>query len=269
MARAFADDWILRQKIALACRVLAEEQLVHEALGHISARSSDGVGVWVRCRGRVERGVRHTRRGQIRRVGIDMKGRNAGHGYSVPLEFPIHTQLLLARPDVNAVVHVHPKYVVLCAAAEVPLRPMYGSFDWSGVDLLDEGIATYPSARLISTRSTGDELAAVMGTGSVCIMRGHGATVVGETVEAAVLTAIRLERLAWFCWELHRGAPGMGEISSADLDWYREMRSTVRGTGKVGAWLSYVNGQERMVSRMVRTMAETLLVEGPSRASRS
>lgn len=258
MSKVGYENWLTRHDIALACRVLGEEQLVHEALGHISARAVDGKSVWIRCRGRVERGVRHTRHAQIRRVPLELEGRDAGGGYQVPLEFPIHTQLLRARRDVNAVVHVHPRYVVLCAAADVPLRPMYGSFDWSAVDLLDEGIATFSSSRLISTKAAGDELADVMGEGSVCVMRGHGATVVGATVEEAVLTAIRLERLAWFCWELHRGAPGMGEIAAADLSWYRDVRSTVQGTGRLGAWPSYINGHQRVVPRMVRTMSQAL-----------
>jgi ribulose-5-phosphate 4-epimerase/fuculose-1-phosphate aldolase len=220
----------VRRMVAVGCRILAQENLVIEALGHISARTASAGEMWLRCRRTQEFGIRSTTRTQIRRISLESLGGKTGDGYFIPLEFPIHAELLKARPE-----------IVLCAAAGVPLRPVYGSFDWSGLQLLSDGIATYPRARLVDDRRAAKELVSAMDGRDVCIMQGHGATVVGATVEDAVLKAVRLERLARFCWELACVAPGSGGLEPEDLAGYAERSDVIGRTGRSGAWNSYAS----------------------------
>ncbi|HZD72910.1 MAG TPA: class II aldolase/adducin family protein, partial [Actinomycetota bacterium] len=48
----------LREQVATACRVLADEGLVESVLGHVSARAGDRM--LLRCRGPREHGLRFT-----------------------------------------------------------------------------------------------------------------------------------------------------------------------------------------------------------------
>jgi len=51
---------VLREKVAVSCRILAMEGLVDDILGHVSARISNANEMWIRCRSPEEEGVRYT-----------------------------------------------------------------------------------------------------------------------------------------------------------------------------------------------------------------
>ena len=61
-------------------------------------------------------------------------------------------------------------------------------------------VATPPpvldDASLLVTVEQGDQLAETLGSHTVCLLRGHGVITVGQSVEAATLTAIYLEKQA-------------------------------------------------------------------------
>jgi ribulose-5-phosphate 4-epimerase/fuculose-1-phosphate aldolase len=197
----FPDDPEIREKIALGCRILAQHGLAHEILGHISARIPGTDRMWIRTRAHDENGVRYTKPDAIRQVGLDGSGK-ADDGYQLPMELPIHGHVLAARPEISAVVHAHPTYAVLCGIAGLDFVPLYGAFDTTAVELTASGVPVYQRSRLINDAPSADDLVRTMGQADVCLMRGHGVTVVGRSVEEAVLRALRLERLAWFTWQL-------------------------------------------------------------------
>jgi L-fuculose-phosphate aldolase len=108
----------------------------------------------------------------------------------------IHTWLYRTRPDVQCVVHVHPLTVVLFTICNKPLLPLFGAYDPSGLRLLVEGVATYPRSITVSNEKLGEEFAQAMGNKSACLMRGHGITSAGPSIEEATLTAIKLNDAA-------------------------------------------------------------------------
>ncbi|MBA2689999.1 MAG: class II aldolase/adducin family protein, partial [Burkholderiales bacterium] len=57
------------------------------------------------------------------------------------------------------------------------------------------GIPTYPRSVTVTNDALGQEFAATM-KGRACLMRGHGITTCGPSVEEATLTAIKLNHLA-------------------------------------------------------------------------
>ena len=61
---------VSRERIALACRVLAHRGLADGILGHISLKITDST-LLVRCRGPYERGLAYTQAEDIRMVDLD------------------------------------------------------------------------------------------------------------------------------------------------------------------------------------------------------
>lgn len=187
----------LRTKVAIACRILAMEGLVEGTLGHVSVRVPGAAGeMLVRCRGEEERGVRYTRKEAIRRVDLDGLGPDLGERYEVPKELPIHGEILKARPEVGCVVHAHPPATLICGITDLELRPIFGAFNMPAARMALDGVPVFPRSFLISRPELAAPLIRTMGDKHVCVMRGHGVTVTGETVEEATVRALNLDTLA-------------------------------------------------------------------------
>jgi L-fuculose-phosphate aldolase len=194
----------LPERVAQACRVLGRLDLTEAATGHVSARIPGTDHIYIRARGPDELGVRYTTAEQVVEVGMDGKlVRSSAAGLEVPIEVFIHTAIYRRRPEINAVVHVHPPTVVLFTICDKPLLPLYGAFDPSSAQLALAGIPTFPRSILVSTPELGDELAATMGTSRTCMMRGHGITTASSNIEEASLDAIHLNTLATMNYRAH------------------------------------------------------------------
>ncbi len=187
----------LREQIAMGCRVLAARELAPGILGHISVRIDES-HVLVRCRGPRERGLAHTTADDIRLVTMDGSPGAPGEldEHRPPAELPLHTRVLHHRPDVDCVVHAHPRDVVAANLAGLPILPIVGAYDIPGAVLAHGGVPEYPRSALIHTEGLGDEVAVAMGDRPVVVMRGHGLTATGGSVEEAVLRASSVATIA-------------------------------------------------------------------------
>jgi 3,4-dihydroxyphthalate decarboxylase len=183
----------VRHKLATACRILARAGLVEDVLGHVSARAGDD-HLLVRCRPPRERGLAFTVPDDIRLVSFDAA--DAGDGYAVPNELAIHVESMRADPTVRAVVHAHPPVVIAAELAGVPLVPLVGAYNIPAARLAAEGIPVYPRGVLIRTPELAAEMLAAMAGKPVCVLRGHGITTTGTTIEQAVARAMALDSLA-------------------------------------------------------------------------
>ena len=238
-----ADPTDLRARVAQACRVLGSLDLTKAATGHVSARLPGTDRVFMRARGPAERGVRYTREDQVIEIDLDGNVVAGGEGLTAPIEVFIHTAMYKARAQVNSVVHVHPPTVVLFTICDKPLLPLYGAYDPNSLKLALNGIPTYPRSILISSPALGDSLASAIGEKNVCLMRGHGITTVGGTVEQAALNAIHINELAVMNYQAHLlGNPQ--PISEEDQQVFRNMRPQSAGprTGPTEAalWRYYL-----------------------------
>lgn len=192
----------LRFKVATACRILGARGLAEDVLGHVSVR----VGphrLLVRCRGPEERGLMFTTEADVHLVDLDGRGELEG-GYAVPNELPIHTELLRRRPDVSSVVHAHPPAVVVAGLADIELRPVFGAYNMPAARMALDGVPVFRRSALIRRPELAREMLATMGASSVCVLRGHGVTTCGDSVEQAVVRALNLEVLARINLELAR-----------------------------------------------------------------
>lgn len=191
---AGADLLELRRAIALGCRILAATGATTPILGHVSLRLGDG-RVLVRCRGPRERGLLFTEVDDIRAVGLDDSG-DVGDGYRLPNEYPIHAEILRARPDVASVVHAHPTAAVVAGLAGAPLRPVVGAFNIPAFRMAADGIGTWPHRGLVRTAEAGRSLAAALGDGVACLLLGHGVVTVGDGPLQSVIRALDIDELA-------------------------------------------------------------------------
>ena len=210
------DGPSVEELVVLGCRVLAFRGLAEDILGHISARVSKTEMV-VRCRGPRERGLLFTDREDVHLVAIDREGDDLPGSFNLPNETPIHREVLRARPDVNAVVHVHPPAVVAADLAGLELRPVIGAYNIPAMHMAAAGIPVYPRAVLISRAELGREVAQVLGDKQACVLRGHGIVTTGESVEQAVVCALNLDALARITLlAANTGAP-LPEVSQEDM----------------------------------------------------
>ena len=180
----------------------------------------------IRCRGSGEAGLAFTAAECVQRVRFDGTGVSKALDYETPSELPIHGEMYLARLEVNAVVHAHPRATLICALAGLPLKPIFGSFDTRALGLAEAGVPVFPRSILIRDRALGQELATAMKGKAVCVMRGHGITTVGATVEEATLRAIQLETLASITLEIATAGGAPESMSEADREYFRKLRET-------------------------------------------
>jgi ribulose-5-phosphate 4-epimerase/fuculose-1-phosphate aldolase len=227
----------LRAQVAKACRIIGKLNLTKAATGHISARVPGTDTILIRARGPGESGVRFTATEDV--ITVDFEGRKifGRDDLEPPQEVFIHTWLYRTRSDIGAVLHAHPKTVVLFTICDKPLMPIYGAYDPSSVRLLLEGIPTYPRSITVSNDNLGEEFAAAM-PGRACLMRGHGITTCGATVEEATLTAIRLNELADMNYRAHLlGNPQ--PISDEEIGHFKRGNKKREDTHSAPLWRYY------------------------------
>lgn len=212
-------------RIAKACRVLGKMELTSSLRGHISARIPGTDRIFIRARGPSEKGVRYTTEDEI--IEIDLNGEPTSgmpKGLSPPKEVYIHTEIFRARPEVNAVLHLHPPTIVLFTVVGEPLLPIYGAYDPQGLSLALEEPPVYDKSVLINTPALGRELSATIGSKRACLMRGHGITTAADSIEEVSVLALNLNELATLnyqarCWG--RRVPSLRKIAPhLNLPWY-------------------------------------------------
>ena len=95
---------MLRAELALALAMLEREGII-DFNGHFSARLPDGRGLVINAGDSVR-----SRIAAADFIDIDFDGRPLKGSRQPPMEFHLHAQIYLARPDVLAVVHTHPRW---------------------------------------------------------------------------------------------------------------------------------------------------------------
>jgi ribulose-5-phosphate 4-epimerase/fuculose-1-phosphate aldolase len=196
----------VKRKLVTACRILDREGIT-DGYGHVSARVPGTTAFLTLAN--VSPGCASVER----LIMMSCDGAYLGGVEKPPNEWPIHACVLKARSDVMSVCHTHSVWSTLFSVLPIKLRPLhhYGKFLPAG------GPPLYEAAGLVRTVERGDALAAVLGEGPAVLMRAHGDTVVGASIEQAIQRTIRLAKIA----ELAHLALLHGEpryLSAAELD---------------------------------------------------
>jgi ribulose-5-phosphate 4-epimerase/fuculose-1-phosphate aldolase len=218
MAESTGED--LRTNVALACRILAMFGVVSGTAGHVSARIPGTDEMWIRCRGGNEDGLLFTDVQQVRRVDFDGRGPGLGSAHAAPHETPIHGEIYRAHPEVQAVVHAHPPYALLCGITRLEFRPLFGAYDPSALAMIMRGIPVFPHAVTVTNKELAADMLACMGQRDVLLMQGHGITATGRSVEAATSLALRFDKVAHIMWQIAQSGLKAYDISAADMARY-------------------------------------------------
>ena len=193
-------------RLALANRILYDQGVV-DAFGHVSVRHDASRDHFLLARNMAPALVTPD---DILTFDLDGNALD-GAGRRVYLERFIHGEIYRARPDVEAIVHSHSPSVIPFAATRTPLRPIFhmSGFLGSGSTLFEIRAVAGDTDLLIRDAALGRALAAALGPHSLVLMRGHGSTVVGASLEQAVYRAIYAETNA----RLQSQALALGEVT--------------------------------------------------------
>ena len=183
-------DSALIEKIAVANRILYRIGVV-DGFGHVSARHDKSSEHFLLARNIAPALVK---REDILCFDLDGNALDAG-SKRVYLERFIHGEIYRARPDVKAVVHSHSPNVIPFGVAAQQLQPVFhmSGFLGEGSALFDIRDVAGDTNMLVSSVALGAALAKCLGSRSTVLMRGHGSTVVGASVEQAVYRAYYAE----------------------------------------------------------------------------
>jgi L-fuculose-phosphate aldolase len=171
--------------LARAHRILDLEGHNDMSLGHCALRDPWGRGCWLK---RANIGLEEVRENDF--ILIDFDGNIlAGEG-TRHLEWPLHTEFLRARPDVNATCHTHALHCTLFSCTREVLEPYTNEGCWFTVPP-----AHYlTTSDLIDTPELGADLARALGKGEGVFLRNHGMACVGRNIKEMTLAAIFFEK---------------------------------------------------------------------------
>ena len=176
-----------REQVARANRILAHEGVL-DAFGHVSMRHPGEPGRYLISR---SRGPELVQAEDVLEFTLD----------SAPLKPPkdrlyservIHGEIYKARPDVNAVCHHHAPSILPFCITGMALKPVYhlGATMGLSVPSWDSRDDFGNTDLIVRKPEEGASLARALGPNWIVLMRRHGATVAGRTLEEVVFRSI-------------------------------------------------------------------------------
>ena len=174
-------------ELARACRVLELEGQGDRVVGHMALRDPDDRGFWMKRAG-ISLGEVFDARDFVL---LDWDGKQIGGDGKSHGEWPIHSEIMKARPEINATSHTHPFYASVYSASGEPLRTVVPRSTTQPV----RPPRWEDSADLIGTVEMATSMVAAMGSQSAVLLRNHGIVTCGASIHDPVLVAIALEKM--------------------------------------------------------------------------
>ena len=203
-----AETKELIERLVTANHILYRQGVV-DAFGHVSVRHNERDDRFFLARNKAPGDIEFA---DILEFGMD--GEPAVEtSEKLYLERFLHSEIYKLRPDVNSIVHSHSHHIVpYSVAKDAPLRPVFHMAGFLGnaapvFEIRDEfGDST---DLLIRDAERGRALATSIGKHAIVLMRGHGSTVIADTIEKAVYRAVYAELNA----RLQMAASSLGEVT--------------------------------------------------------
>lgn len=174
-------------QLAAACRVLEMEGHGDMTLGHLSLRDPEGRGFWLKRNARgLGEILSHKDFVLVSFDGVKLDGEGGRHS-----EWPIHSEILRLRPDVQVVAHTHPFHASLLSSFGSQLAPFTLDADYF------EALPCHrDEVALLKTKEEGTALAHSLGEHFAVLMANHGVTFCGTSIAHAVCVGVFLEKAA-------------------------------------------------------------------------
>jgi L-fuculose-phosphate aldolase len=200
--------WDSRQKIALACRMLAHEGHSETLAGQITVRQKDGSFLTTA----MAIGFDEITRSNVIRIDDEMQVIE-GKGMANPA-IRFHLWIYRQRPEVNCIVHTHPPYINALSMTGTPLAvahmdatPFFEDCaflrEWPGLPIGD---------------SEGAIISAALGSRRTILLANHGFLAATRSLEESAYLSMLIERAA----RSQILAQSVGEIQRIDPERARE-----------------------------------------------
>ena len=180
-----------REQLAQSARALNRLDLLNLS-GHVSLRIPDSPNILITPGG----GLDKARLTGDDMVTIDAEGNRLAGPYPPPWETPIHTVIHAAQPELASIGHLHAHW---CTVWSVVDRPLDIVLNYA--TLLGGPVPVYENVYWITTPALGQQLCEALGQAPAVLMRSHGITVVGNTLDEMFYNAMVLEDNARVLWE--------------------------------------------------------------------
>ncbi len=176
----------LAKEVAAATRILVAEKILDYS-GHVTTRLPDNEGFLIQT-GLDSRAELRPERLLV----VDYEGKVLEGEGNPPAELALHLEVLKARPDVQSVLHCHMDLAIAFTMMKgVQLQLLRArAVRW------ESGIPTHPDPSHIKLTEQGAALARTLGPHHAVLMRGHGLTLVAESVPALLVDAVHFQENA-------------------------------------------------------------------------
>jgi ribulose-5-phosphate 4-epimerase/fuculose-1-phosphate aldolase len=181
-------DQALLDDLVAANHILYTKNIV-DGLGHVSARHDKDPNLYVLA---AEKAPGLVEREDLAIYDLDSNAQTLRDRRPYNERF-IHGEIYKARPDVKSVIHCHTPSLVTFCVCQVPLRALYHMSGFLGCGVARFEIREFAKEAtdmLVSSPQLGASLAKVLADKQIVLMRGHGATMAGQSVKHAVYRAI-------------------------------------------------------------------------------
>ncbi|HSG91172.1 MAG TPA: class II aldolase/adducin family protein [Pseudomonadales bacterium] len=157
-------------------------------------------------------------------VGPDGK-RVEGDGIVSTAVYYIHHPILMARPDLVCAAHAHTGWGTPFSAEVRPIEPITQE---ACVFFEDHAIFDDEELQILSTEG-GDRIAQALGDNRAIILRNHGLLTVGQRVDQAVSTFVRMERVCETHMKVRNAKPISREAALLAKEDLNRIRSDIAG----------------------------------------
>ena len=204
-----------QQRIAIAaCTRMFHHLKILDHSGHVSVRLPNDGGFLIQAvaaiRGKLEPK-------DIFTLGLDGEILDGPAGTVPAAEFHIHSEIYKARPEMNAVLHAHPKVPILFTIAEGAklIMVLNHAYRWRN------GVPVHPDSAHIDTVELGRDMVATMGDANAVLLRAHGIVLASENIQSLLIDGIHFDRNAQALFE----ATSLGKpipMSDTEFDIFEE-----------------------------------------------
>ena len=187
MGRELAGEAALRQAMVRVAAELDARGLNRGSSGNLGARCGDRILV-------TPSGVPARDLTAQAMVAIAPNGEVIGGGRPSS-EWRFHRDILVSRPEVNAVVHVHSPFATTLACLGLEVPPFHYMIAAAG----GSTIRCAPYA-LFGTQELSDHALAALRDRKACLLGNHGMIAVGSDLDRALALCIEVESLCEHYW---------------------------------------------------------------------
>jgi ribulose-5-phosphate 4-epimerase/fuculose-1-phosphate aldolase len=176
-----------KEKLVTACRILDKAGVLDD-FGHFSVRCGDGNQMLMNPA---------MAPGQVSvedLLLLDLNGAKIAGEKRIEREMVLHLAIYRRRPDVMAIAHTHSPMVVTLSIAGIKLKAVENM----GAVIFPSEVPLYDRYGLVLDFDQANEVAEMMGSNNIIVLRGHGNIVAGASIEETCMTAFYTERCAGF-----------------------------------------------------------------------